>query len=286
MTARIIVACGSGVATSQTVASKVQRLLKAEGADAECEAVDIKSLKHYIKNADIYISIVKEDTDWGIPVFNGVCFLTGMGQDAELKKLLAAIDEVNKRQFLHRIWKTKVSKSRKKQIFPGKASKKRWEEAHVEPDNKFNISKAGWLIFIIVEALLLIASFFTSNILLGVGALAIGIFVERYGKDFILYDYNMQVAEYRQRFGFGKDGMTTEQRNEIMAAMRDERLRQRREKRAKRLSIKEGIDYEVALTREYEKVAAKSGLTVEEYREKEKADFIRRQEILQTNQSE
>lgn len=95
MTARIIVACGSGVATSQTVASKVERLLKADNVDAEIEAVDIKSIKHTIKNADIYISIVKEDTDWGIPVFNGVAFLTGIGQDAEYKKLLAAIDEVN-----------------------------------------------------------------------------------------------------------------------------------------------------------------------------------------------
>lgn len=97
MTARIIVACGSGVATSQTVASKVERLLKADSVDASIEAVDIKSIKHTIKQADIYISIVKEDTDWGIPVFNGVAFLTGIGQDAEYKKLLAAIDEVNSR---------------------------------------------------------------------------------------------------------------------------------------------------------------------------------------------
>ena len=97
MTARIIVACGSGVATSQTVASKVERLRKADNVDATIEAVDIKSIKHTIKQADIYISIVKEDTDWGIPVFNGVAFLTGIGQDAEYKKLLAAIDEVNSR---------------------------------------------------------------------------------------------------------------------------------------------------------------------------------------------
>lgn len=95
MTAHIICACGSGVATSQTVASKVQRLLKANNIDAETEAVDIKSIKHYIKTADIYISIVKEDTDWGIPVFNGVAFLTGVGQDAEFAKLCKAVDEVN-----------------------------------------------------------------------------------------------------------------------------------------------------------------------------------------------
>ena len=31
---KVIVACGSGVATSQTVASKVNRLLKEKGVDA------------------------------------------------------------------------------------------------------------------------------------------------------------------------------------------------------------------------------------------------------------
>ena len=40
MTAHIIVACGSGVATSQTVASKVERLLKA----GEVELLDTVAL--------------------------------------------------------------------------------------------------------------------------------------------------------------------------------------------------------------------------------------------------
>lgn len=93
--ARIIVACGSGVATSQAVASKVNRLLKADGIDSQVEAVDIKSIKMYIRDADIYISIVKEDTDWGIPVFSGIPFLTGMGMDKEYKKLKEAIAEVD-----------------------------------------------------------------------------------------------------------------------------------------------------------------------------------------------
>ena len=46
---KIIVACGSGVATSQTVASKITKLLKERKVPAEVEAVDIKSLKHHIK---------------------------------------------------------------------------------------------------------------------------------------------------------------------------------------------------------------------------------------------
>lgn len=91
MSARVIVACGSGVATSQAVASKVGRLLKERGVDANVEAVDIKSLSHEIRGADAYVSIVKDEEDWGVPRFNGVAFLTNVGADAELEKLIAAI---------------------------------------------------------------------------------------------------------------------------------------------------------------------------------------------------
>lgn len=93
--ARIIVACGSGVATSQAVASKVNRMLKADGIDSEVEAVDIKSLKMYIRDADIYISIVKNDEDFGIPVISGIPFLTGRGMDKEYAKLKDAIAKVD-----------------------------------------------------------------------------------------------------------------------------------------------------------------------------------------------
>ena len=61
MAAKIIVACGSGIATSQTVANKVSKLLKDRGIDADVEAVDIHSLKHYIKSADAYNAVVKVD---------------------------------------------------------------------------------------------------------------------------------------------------------------------------------------------------------------------------------
>ena len=90
--ARIIVACGSGIATSQTVAAKVDRLLRDRGVEATVEAVDFKSLDEETKKADGYISIVRTDREFGIPVFNGVAFLTGFGQDEELEKLVQLIE--------------------------------------------------------------------------------------------------------------------------------------------------------------------------------------------------
>ncbi|MFD3157731.1 PTS sugar transporter subunit IIB [Haloimpatiens sp. FM7330] len=84
----IIVACGSGVATSQTVASKISRMCEDEGIQANVEAVDIKSLDSVIGQADIYVSIVPtEGLEIKIPTLSGIPFLTGMGIDEEFEKL-------------------------------------------------------------------------------------------------------------------------------------------------------------------------------------------------------
>ena len=89
---QIVVACGSGVATSQTVASKVNRLLKENNVPAEVLAVDIKSVDRYIAGSVAYIAITKVDKEYPIPVINGIAFLTGAGQDAEFKKLVDAVN--------------------------------------------------------------------------------------------------------------------------------------------------------------------------------------------------
>ncbi|MBL1230690.1 PTS sugar transporter subunit IIB [Enterococcus sp. BWB1-3] len=90
---RIIVACGSGVATSQTVASKVSRLLKERKVDAYVEAVDLKSVDRYMDSSVAYITITKTKKEYPIPVINGIAFLTGMGQEAELQKLIDICSE-------------------------------------------------------------------------------------------------------------------------------------------------------------------------------------------------
>ena len=91
MSAKVIVACGSGVATSQTVASKIDRLLKEARINADVQAVDLKSVDRHPEGAAAYITIVRETKQRDIPVINGIAFLTGMGQDRELSKLIDAI---------------------------------------------------------------------------------------------------------------------------------------------------------------------------------------------------
>lgn len=92
----IVVACGSGVATSQTVASKVNRMLRADKIDAEVEAVDMKSVDRYLKNAAAYITIIRDKREYGLPIIDGIAFLTGVGQKEQYQKLLEAIKAYKK----------------------------------------------------------------------------------------------------------------------------------------------------------------------------------------------
>ena len=88
---KVIVACGSGVATSQTVASKVTRLLKERNLnDIKVDVVDLKSVDSHIKNSAAYIAITKIEKTYPIPVINGIAFLTGINMDAELQKIIDA----------------------------------------------------------------------------------------------------------------------------------------------------------------------------------------------------
>ena len=97
MTVPIIVACGSGIATSQTVAAKVNRLFERDGINAEVKAVELKKVDKHLKNAAAYITIVREkDKTYDIPVIDGIAFLTGMNQKAEYQKLLDAIKAYKK----------------------------------------------------------------------------------------------------------------------------------------------------------------------------------------------
>ncbi len=88
----IFVACGSGVASSETAAYKLRNLLKERKLDADVVVVDFRRLRSIAKQADILVHIAPNDpTEYGIPKVNGVPFLTGMGLNQvmdEIEKLV------------------------------------------------------------------------------------------------------------------------------------------------------------------------------------------------------
>jgi len=88
----IIVACGGGVATSQTVAVKLGNMLEDAGirrSQFHIEAININSMPSYEKSADIYVSICRAgEKEFDLPTFSGIPFLTGIGVKEEFQKIL------------------------------------------------------------------------------------------------------------------------------------------------------------------------------------------------------
>lgn len=88
MAKRLIVACGSGVATSTTIAEKIKNKFEDDGINYKVEAVDYKSILNELPSSSIYVYIAKPDQEvldeadrLGVDVFPGIPFLTGMGSD-------------------------------------------------------------------------------------------------------------------------------------------------------------------------------------------------------------
>ncbi len=93
----IMVACGSGVASSETVAYKLRNLLKQRNLQAEVRVANFRSLKNIVNQSDILVHIAPNDpTDYGVPTVSGIPFLTGIGLEKvmdEIERLLKTLSK-------------------------------------------------------------------------------------------------------------------------------------------------------------------------------------------------
>lgn len=91
---RILVACGSGVATSTMVAETLKNELAKRHFRAEVRVVDFKSLRNHAANADLFVSIAPyEKIDYGIPVVNGIPVLTGIGMEQTVDQIIKILSK-------------------------------------------------------------------------------------------------------------------------------------------------------------------------------------------------
>ena len=112
--ARILVVCGTGIATSTAAEARVQELLGKRGykvQTSQCIAAEVRSKSSSFDPHAIVtttkIKIIKVENDDGtvmhvvddvpgIPAFNGVPFLTTIGEEALVERICAAIDASDK----------------------------------------------------------------------------------------------------------------------------------------------------------------------------------------------
>lgn len=88
MKKRILVACGTAIATSTVVARKIEEELSKRGLDVattQCKATEVPSK---VEGHDLVVTTTQVSGTGNVPVIHTVSFLTGVGIDADIEKIM------------------------------------------------------------------------------------------------------------------------------------------------------------------------------------------------------
>ncbi len=94
-TYRIVVACGTGIATSTHVALKLKEMLAERGKDrVEIVQCRVPEIPAYAEDADAVVSTAQVPYELSVPVFtSAIAFLTGIGMEELVDEIAAKLDE-------------------------------------------------------------------------------------------------------------------------------------------------------------------------------------------------
>lgn len=87
MNKRVLIVCGTGVATSTVVADKVRKHLESVGIPATVDQTKVTELHRGAASYDVIVSTTQVRGDVGVPVVAGLPFLTGVGVEAALAEV-------------------------------------------------------------------------------------------------------------------------------------------------------------------------------------------------------
>lgn len=87
---KVLVACGTGIATSTVVTIKIQEALKKNNIDADVIQCKVSEIPSKIDGADLIVTTTVYENS-KIPVIRGLSFLTGIGMEKDLEKIVETL---------------------------------------------------------------------------------------------------------------------------------------------------------------------------------------------------
>jgi PTS system galactitol-specific IIB component len=87
----VVVACGSGIATSSMVVGQIQSLCQEHQIEVDIHTCTIMELPYAVEGVDLIVTTSKYKGDLGRPIVNGVPLLTGIGKDGTLHEILEVL---------------------------------------------------------------------------------------------------------------------------------------------------------------------------------------------------
>lgn len=92
---KVLVACGSGIATSTVARTALEDDLKDRGINLKeisFTQSSIPQIPTIAADYDLIITTAKYTEDVGVPVLNGLPFLTNIGEEAVVDKVIEALE--------------------------------------------------------------------------------------------------------------------------------------------------------------------------------------------------
>lgn len=90
----ICVVCASGMATSKLISEQLKDLLKQRNIDAKMTVTKISDLGD-VSNYDVIVTSTLLPDNLGIPVIRTMSFLTGIGMEKDLDKIIEVLEGRN-----------------------------------------------------------------------------------------------------------------------------------------------------------------------------------------------
>jgi PTS system galactitol-specific IIB component len=88
---RVLVACGTAIATSTHVANRLEREFASRGLDVAITQCRVAEVGAYDGDVDVVVSTAEVAKPLKAPVVSGIPFLTGIGEKEALEQILRAL---------------------------------------------------------------------------------------------------------------------------------------------------------------------------------------------------
>lgn len=84
---RILIVCGTGIATSTVVAQKVKEYCEAQGFEVTIDQAKVMETLRGVDGYDLVVSTTQLPSGVSTPSVNGLPFLTGVGVEGALEEI-------------------------------------------------------------------------------------------------------------------------------------------------------------------------------------------------------
>ena len=91
---KIIVACGSGMATSHVIMEQLREMLQKAGFDVDISATKVSDLGADPR-CDVIVTSTILQGNYNMPVVRALSFLTGIGMEKDLQKIIEILKTIN-----------------------------------------------------------------------------------------------------------------------------------------------------------------------------------------------